>query len=75
MGLSDGSPVPTLWRPFPQIHLKGKNALCEPESFIIAKSHAMIGANFWISIGKVKGICGSLAADVRPIYGDRGVGV
>lgn len=67
MGLSDGSPVLTLGRPFPQIHLKGKNALCEPVSFIIAKPHAMNGANFQISIGKVKGICGSLAADVRPV--------
>lgn len=67
MGLSDGSPVLTLGRPFPQTHLKGKMPLCEPVSFAIAKSHVMIGANFQISIGKVKGICGSLAADVRPI--------
>lgn len=38
----------------------------EPVSFAITKSYVMIGANFQVFIGKVKGICRSLAADVRP---------
>lgn len=42
--------------------------LGEPVSFAITKSYVsyvMIGANFQVFIGKVKGIRGSLAADVR----------
>lgn len=38
MGLHDRSPVPTPGRSFPQIHLKGKNALHEHVFFAIAKS-------------------------------------
>lgn len=53
--------------------------LGELVSFAIAKLHVMIGANFLIFIGKVKGICGSLSADVRPItrpfHRARGLGV